>query len=138
MSAFTLSDLERIIAARAGASEDQSYTAKLAAKGINKATEKFGEEAVEAVRERAPDLVIMDVRMPGMSSLEAFAQMRELEPKLPVIIMTAYGTLDTARRAMDLGAFDYLATQLQFEPYMSQFTEEQLSYFYGFPAWAVA
>ena len=37
-----------------------------------------------------------------------------------------------------MGAFDYLATQLQFEAYMSQFTEEQLAYFYGFPAWAVA
>jgi hypothetical protein len=37
-----------------------------------------------------------------------------------------------------MGAFDYLATQFQFEPYMSQFTEEQLAYFYAFPAWAVA
>jgi hypothetical protein len=37
-----------------------------------------------------------------------------------------------------IGAFDYSATQLRFEPYMSQFTPEQLAYFYGFPAWAVA
>lgn len=36
------------------------------------------------------------------------------------------------------GAFDYLATQLRYEPYMSQFPQEQLEYFYGFPAWAVA
>ena len=36
-----------------------------------------------------------------------------------------------------MGAFDYLATQLQLESYMSQFTEEQLAYFYGFPSWAV-
>lgn len=36
------------------------------------------------------------------------------------------------------GAFDYLATQTRFEPYMSQFTQEQLAYFYAFPAWAVA
>lgn len=36
-----------------------------------------------------------------------------------------------------LGAFDYLATQLEYEPYMSQFTEEQLAYFYGFPSWLV-
>lgn len=36
------------------------------------------------------------------------------------------------------GAFDYLATQLRYEPYMSQFPQEQLDYFYGFPAWAVA
>lgn len=37
-----------------------------------------------------------------------------------------------------VGAFDYLATQTEWEPYMSQFTEAQLAYFYGFPAWAVA
>ena len=37
-----------------------------------------------------------------------------------------------------IGAFDYLATKLQFEPYMSNFSQEQLEYFYGFPAWAVA
>ncbi len=37
-----------------------------------------------------------------------------------------------------IGAFDYAATQLRIESYMSQFTEEQLAYFYGFPAWAVA
>ena len=37
-----------------------------------------------------------------------------------------------------VGAFDYLATQLRYEPYMSQFTQPQLDYFYGFPAWAVA
>jgi len=37
-----------------------------------------------------------------------------------------------------VGAFDYLATQVEFEPYMSQFTAEQLAYFYGFPAWAVS
>ncbi len=37
-----------------------------------------------------------------------------------------------------IGAFDYTATQLRLESYMSQFTEEQLAYFYGFPAWAVA
>ena len=37
-----------------------------------------------------------------------------------------------------MGVFDYLATQLELESYMSQFTEEQLAYFYGFPAWSVA
>lgn len=36
-----------------------------------------------------------------------------------------------------IGAFDYLATQLRYEPYMGQFTQEQLDYFYGFPAWAI-
>jgi DNA-binding NtrC family response regulator len=50
----------------------------------------------------------MDVRMPGMSGMETFQAMREIEPKLPVIIMTAYGTTDTAIEATKLGAFDYV------------------------------
>ena len=50
----------------------------------------------------------MDVRMPGMSGLEAFRAIHEIEPKLPVIIMTAYGTTETAIEATKLGAFDYV------------------------------
>ncbi len=47
-----------------------------------------GEAGIDAVREAMPDVVDMDVRMPGISGLEAYAAMREIEPRLPVIIMT--------------------------------------------------
>ncbi len=71
-------------------------------------TASTGEAALAAVRARQPDLVIMDVRMPGMSGLEAFAAMHAHDPRLPVIIMTAYGTTETAIEATRLGAFDYI------------------------------
>ncbi len=67
-----------------------------------------GEEAIDKVEQQKPDLVLMDVRMPGITGLEAFRRIKELNPKLPVIVMTAYGTVDTAIEAMKLGAYEYI------------------------------
>ena len=56
----------------------------------------------------APDLVVLDVRLPGMSGLETFKSIHRQHPKLPVIIMTAYGTTETAIETTKMGAFDYI------------------------------
>lgn len=74
-----------------------------------------GEEAIRKVEEEKPDLVLMDVRMPGMSGLEAFKRVKELNSKLPVIVMTAYGTVDTAIEAMKLGAYEYVLKPFDIE-----------------------
>lgn len=72
------------------------------------------ETGLEILDAEAPDLVIMDVRLPGMDGLSAFRKIRESHPRLPVIIMTAQATTDLAIEATKLGAFDY---QLKpFEP----------------------
>jgi nitrogen regulation protein NR(I) len=86
----------------------QSFEKLLTAEGHTVKTAASGEAAIAMVQVEAPDLVIMDVRMPGMSGLEAFKAMHEIEPKLPVIIMTAYGTTETAIEATKLGAFEYV------------------------------
>jgi nitrogen regulation protein NR(I) len=86
----------------------QSFEKLLTAEGQTVKTASSGEAAIAMVRAAAPDLVIMDVRMPGMSGLEAFKAMHEIEPKLPVIIMTAFGTTETAIEATKLGAFEYV------------------------------
>ncbi|MBL6764978.1 MAG: sigma-54-dependent Fis family transcriptional regulator [Verrucomicrobiae bacterium] len=67
-----------------------------------------GEEGLRAIAELRPDLVITDVRMGGMTGLETLAKIRARDAKLPVIMMTAYGTTQTAIEAMKFGAFDYL------------------------------
>ncbi|MGB6066002.1 MAG: sigma-54 dependent transcriptional regulator [Desulfomonilaceae bacterium] len=85
-----------------------SFEKLLAAEGHTVRTSPTGEGGLEIVRGGVPDLVIMDVRLPGMNGLETFQVMHEIEPKLPVIIMTAYGTTDTAIEATKLGAFDYV------------------------------
>ena len=75
---------------------------------ITLATASSGEEGLQLMPRVQPDLVIMDVRMGGMNGLETLRRLREIDTKLPVIMMTAYGTTQTAIEAMKLGAFDYL------------------------------
>ncbi len=86
----------------------QSFERLLADEGYDVRTAGTGEEGIREVRRNLPDLVVMDVRMPGMSGLEAFKVMRGIDPKMPVIIMTAFGTTETAIEATKLGAFDYV------------------------------
>ena len=75
---------------------------------IELTTANSGEEGVKIFQKLKPDLVIMDVRMGGMNGLETLRRMRQIDAKLPVIMMTAYGTTQTTIEAMKLGAYDYL------------------------------
>ena len=75
---------------------------------IELTTASSGEEALRLLPKINPDLVIMDVRMAGLSGLETLRRIRQLDSKLLVILMTAYGTTQTAIEAMKLGAYDYL------------------------------
>ncbi|MCX6896245.1 MAG: sigma-54 dependent transcriptional regulator [Verrucomicrobia bacterium] len=72
------------------------------------ATASSGEEALKIIPKLQPDLVLMDIRMGGMTGLETLKQLRKTEPKLLVILMTAYGTTQMAIEAMKYGAYDYL------------------------------
>src|SRR5213593_3025371 len=71
-------------------------------------TAASGEDGLKMIPRLKPDLVIMDVRMGGMNGLETLRRLRQSHAKLPVIMMTAYGTAQTAIEAMKLGAYDYL------------------------------
>ena len=75
---------------------------------IELAAASSGEEGLKLIAKVKPDLVIMDVRMGGMNGLETLRRIRETNAKLPVIMMTAYGTTQMAIEAMKLGAYDYL------------------------------
>src|SRR5256714_2849632 len=75
---------------------------------IELATASSGEEGLRTIPKFKPDLVIMDVRMGGITGLETLRRIRQMDPKLFVILMTAYGTTQTAIEAMKLGAYDYL------------------------------
>jgi two-component system nitrogen regulation response regulator GlnG len=75
---------------------------------IQVATAASGEEGLKLLPKVQPDLVIMDVRMGGISGLETLRRLRQIDAKIPVIMMTAYGTTQTAIEAMKLGAYDYL------------------------------
>jgi nitrogen regulation protein NR(I) len=86
----------------------RSFLRLLVEEGYNVSSAASGEEGIRKVRKKTPDLVILDMRLPGMNGLATFREIHALEPKLPVIIMTAYGTTDHAIEATKLGAFDYV------------------------------
>ncbi len=86
----------------------QSFDKLLTAEGHTVRTAPDGETALKMVQENSPDMVIMDIRMPGLNGIETFKAMQRIDPKLPVIIMTAFGTTETAIEATKLGAFDYV------------------------------
>jgi len=67
-----------------------------------------GEEGIAAAKKAAPDLVFLDIRMGGMSGIETLQHLRAAHPQLLVVLMTAFGTAQTAIEAMKFGAFDYV------------------------------
>jgi two-component system nitrogen regulation response regulator GlnG len=71
-----------------------------------------GTEAIRQIAAEGPDLVVMDIRMGATNGLDTLKKLRELDPKLLVIMMTAYGTTQTAIEAMKHGAFDYVLKPL--------------------------
>ncbi len=74
-----------------------------------------GSIAISDVQKRAFDLILMDIRMLNVSGIEALEQIRIINPAIPVIIMTAYASVDTAVNALKKGAYDYLTKPLDFD-----------------------
>jgi two-component system nitrogen regulation response regulator GlnG len=75
-------------------------------------TTETAEEGLKLLRERQPDALLLDVLLPGTTGLELFERVRRIDPRVPVIFMTAGGESDTAIEAMKLGALDYLMKPL--------------------------
>jgi len=74
-----------------------------------------GDTAVQKVRDQAFDLVLMDIRMVRMSGPEALKAVKALNPAIPIIIMTAYSSVETAVETLKNGAYDYLTKPLDFD-----------------------
>ncbi|MBU0575964.1 MAG: sigma-54 dependent transcriptional regulator, partial [Proteobacteria bacterium] len=81
----------------------------LASQGYHVETSASGRTAIEIIQEQDFDVVITDLKMPGMDGIEVLKTIRILQPEVPVIIITGYSTVDTAVEAMKNGAFDYIA-----------------------------
>ena len=67
-----------------------------------------GRSALAQLQRRGVDLMILDIRMPDLNGIQVLEQLRRCGKRLPVLMLTAYGHLDTARQAMQLGAYDYI------------------------------
>jgi len=74
-----------------------------------------GQTAIDAVKKEFYDLVLMDIRMSAVGGIEALKQIKEISPAIPIIIMTAYASVDTAVNALKSGAYDYLTKPLDID-----------------------
>ncbi len=68
-----------------------------------------GEEAIEILKKSPQDVIILDIKMPGMDGHEALAQIKKIDPNAEVIMLTGHGSLESAKESLRHGAFDYLA-----------------------------
>ena len=86
----------------------KSFNKLLTEEGYHVESAASGEACLEMIGKKVPDLIIIDVRLPGINGLETFQKIHQIDPKLPIVIMTAYGTTETAIEATKMGAFDYI------------------------------
>ena len=87
----------------------------LAEEGYEVLTAESGNKALEILESTEPDLVITDMKMPGMSGLDLLEKIKQKDPQLPVVMMTAFGTVEKAVEAMKKGAFDYISISKPFD-----------------------
>src|SRR5271157_858590 len=93
----------------------QSLKAILSDEGYQVLVAGSGEEAVKIVEEEMPQLVLLDIWLPGMDGLETLQAIKKVNPKVLVIIMSGHGTIETAVKATKLGAFDFIEKPLSLD-----------------------
>ncbi|EAT14571.1 sigma-54-dependent Fis family transcriptional regulator [Desulfuromonas acetoxidans] len=85
-----------------------SLEQSLKKQGYHVQTVGSGEEALDYVRSDSPDLVFLDIQLPGIDGIETLEKIKEIDSDISVIMITALGVLETAVKAMQLGAYDYI------------------------------
>ena len=82
-----------------------------------------GEEALAKLDEKPPDVVVLDVMMPGLSGLEVLKRIREARPDIPVILLTGRGSTKEGIEGMEQGALDYLMKPIDIEDLLKKMDE---------------
>lgn len=93
----------------------ESLTGILQDEGFTPFSVESGETALERVSEEKPDLILLDIWMPGMDGMETLTRIREIYPDQLVVMMSGHGTIETAVKATKLGAYDFIEKPLSIE-----------------------
>jgi len=104
-----------ILVVEDGQSQREMLRDFLLKEGHTVAEAASGEEAVQSVTNGAFDLVLLDYKMPGMDGMQVLQEVKRINPETDVVIITAYGTIETAVDAMKAGAVDYITKPLEFD-----------------------
>ena len=101
-----IDDEKDIRTALSGILEDEGYQVLTAESGV---------DGIDSARQELPDLILLDIWMPGMDGLETLEKLKKLLPQVTIIMISGHGTIDTAVRATKLGAFDFIEKPLSLE-----------------------
>ena len=83
--------------------------------GYSVVTARDGRQALQAVRQHSPDLLVLDIMMPGMSGIDVVKQVRDQDPLMGIVMVTAFGSEEVAVKALTAGADDYLIKPLDYQ-----------------------
>jgi DNA-binding response OmpR family regulator len=86
-----------------------------------------GKVALEKVKEAHPDIILLDVRMPGMSGIDAISKIKEISPDSRIIVISAWKSPDVAAKAINLGAFTYIDKPVEFKLFQERFESALVS-----------
>jgi DNA-binding response OmpR family regulator len=81
---------------------------RLEIRGIRCQTVLDSDKAIDSIKSQAPDVVVLDLMMPGIGGIGILKQIKSMELNIPVILLTGYGSKDMTIEGMNLGAFDYV------------------------------
>jgi DNA-binding NtrC family response regulator len=87
----------------------QSYERSLSGVSCNVRTALSGQDAIRVMEENPCDVALVDIRMPGMNGIELLREIKDRWPECEVVVITGYPTIESAKEAVRLGAFNYLA-----------------------------
>jgi two-component system NtrC family response regulator len=110
----------KILVVEDGQSQRDMLRDFLAGEGHDLSDAANGEKALEMVKNDYFDLVLLDYKMPGMDGMAVLKEVKDLNPEIDVILMTAYGTIETAVKAMKVGAVDYITKPIELEELLLQ------------------
>ena len=96
---------------------------RISRRNIEVTTACSGSEAIQALRGREFDVVVLDLKMEDMNGLEVLKILRIMDPKLAVIMLTGHGSAEAARQGLKLGAYDYLTKPCELEELLKKIKE---------------
>jgi DNA-binding NtrC family response regulator len=82
-----------------------------------------GEDSLGMITEYSPDVVILDLKLPGMSGLNVLSKIKDIDPTIEVILLTSHGSFEAGLSGMELGAFDYLIKPVDLTQLMEKIAE---------------
>ncbi len=96
---------------------------RLEKRGFRVKVAEGGEKALEILEHSSTDVVLLDVKMPGMGGIETLRRIRTMKPLVEVVLLTSHASVDSGIEGMKLGAFDYLIKPIGIEPLMEKLAD---------------